>query len=119
MKAPDLKMTTPELTEKLADYYRGKKGSLALHNPASKGTGYSAGLTRTADAMAMGLWPNTDLELVRLELKVSRSDWLHELKDPTKAEEMKQFCDRWYLVIADESIIKTGELPAGWGLTVA
>lgn len=38
---------------------------------------------------------------------------------PDKHQEMKQFCDKWYLVIPDESIIKEGELPEDWGLMVA
>lgn len=112
------KMTTPELTQKLHEYYKAKAGAWAFITQLRNGTGYS-GITRTADAMAMGLWPSTGLELVGFELKVSRSDWLHELKQPKKAEEMKQFCDKWYLVIPSMSIIKDGELPAGWGLMVA
>ena len=115
---PSDKMTTPQLTEKLHQYYVAKKGAWAFITQLRNGTGYGE-VTRTADAMAMGLWPSTGLDLIGFELKVSRSDWLHELKDPTKAQEMKQFCDRWYLVIPDESIIKPGELPEGWGLMVA
>lgn len=115
---PSDKMTTIELTEKLDQYYKGKRGAWSLITQVRNGTGFS-GQVRTADAMAMGLWPSTGLELVGFELKVSRSDWLHELKDPTKAEEMKQFCDRWYLVVPDETIIKPGELPEGWGLMTA
>ncbi|MFF2822641.1 hypothetical protein ACFVRV_06260 [Arthrobacter koreensis] len=52
------------------------------------------------------------------EVKVSRSDWLTELKDPTKSERIKRFCDFWWLVVPDASIVKPGELPEGWGLLV-
>ena len=52
------------------------------------------------------------------EVKVSRSDWLSELKDPEKSERIKRFCDFWWLVVPDASIIKPGELPEGWGLMV-
>ncbi len=69
--------------------------------------------------MAMGLWPSTGLDLIGFELKVSRSDWLHELKEPEKHAEMKQFCDKWYLVVPSADIIKDGELPEDWGLMVA
>ena len=112
------KMTTAELTEKLHDYYRSKNGAWSFITQVRNGTGFN-GITRTADAMAMGLWPSTGLDLIGFELKVSRSDWLHEVKDPTKAQEMKQFCDKWFLVVPDESIIKPGELPDDWGLMVA
>lgn len=52
------------------------------------------------------------------EVKVSRSDWLSELKDPTKSERIKRYCDYWWLVVPDASIVKPGELPADWGLMV-
>jgi len=49
------------------------------------------------------------------EVKVSRSDWLHELADPSKAEAIKRYCDRWWLVVPDPKIVRD-DLPAGWGL---
>ena len=79
------------------------------------GTGWSR--EQRADAIAMHLWPSKGLELVGFELKVSRGDWLRELKDPNKAEAIKCFCDRWYLIIPDLKIVKyADELPTGWGL---
>jgi hypothetical protein len=79
------------------------------------GTGW--GREQRADAIAMHLWPSRGLEMVGFELKVSRSDWLHELKDPNKCTSLKQFCDRWYLVVYDLKVIKyANELPDGWGL---
>ena len=51
------------------------------------------------------------------EVKVSRSDWLRELKDPGKAEAWRQFCDHWWLVVPDASIVRD-DLPDGWGLLV-
>lgn len=71
---------------------------------------------RTADFMALDCWPAQGLHLHGHEVKVSRADWLRELKDPAKAAEFKRFCDRWWLVVADAAIVKTGELPDGWGL---
>lgn len=52
------------------------------------------------------------------EIKVSRSDWLRELADPTKAEAFARYCDQWWLVVSDKSIVKPGELPDSWGLMV-
>lgn len=52
------------------------------------------------------------------EIKVSRADWLSELKDPEKSAEFIQHCDYWYLVVSDASIVKDGELPENWGLMV-
>jgi hypothetical protein len=52
------------------------------------------------------------------EVKVSRSDWLTELRDLSKAERIKRYCNFWWLVVSDAAIIKDGELPEGWGLIV-
>jgi hypothetical protein len=50
------------------------------------------------------------------EIKSSRSDWLTELRDATKAEAFKRYCDRWWLAVSDRRIVHDGELPNGWGL---
>ena len=70
-----------------------------------------------ADAIAMHLWPSQGLEMIGYEVKVSRSDWLRELKQPEKAY-IKKFCDRWYLIVPDRDIVKLDELPDDWGLKV-
>ena len=56
--------------------------------------------------------------LIGHEVKVSRSDWLTELRDLSKAERIKRFCTYWYLVVSDASIVRTEELPEGWGLMI-
>lgn len=81
------------------------------------GTGYQRS-TRTCDGLAMSLYPGRGLELIGFEIKTLRSDWVKELKDPSKSEDFINFCDRWYLVISDVSIVQTGELPPTWGLMV-
>lgn len=71
---------------------------------------------RTADFVAMDLWKTGKLDLHGHEVKVSRSDWLRELKDPSKAAEFIPYMNRWWLVIADAAMVRPGELPDGWGL---
>lgn len=78
------------------------------------GAGFDA--PRCADFIAMDLWPSRGLHLHGHEVKVSRSDWLVELKHPEKADAFKRYMDRWWLVVSDRAIVKPGELPAGWGL---
>jgi hypothetical protein len=73
---------------------------------------------RHCDALVMSLWPSRGLEIIGFEVKVRRSDWLKELAMPEKAEAIAQYCDRWYLAVGDEEIVKEGELPASWGLFV-
>lgn len=71
---------------------------------------------RTADFMALDLWPSKGLTLHGHEVKISRSDWLNELKDPEKSAAFMKHVDYWWLVIADKDMVKAGELPKGWGM---
>lgn len=80
------------------------------------GAGFSA--TRTADALAMSVWPSRGLGLYGIEIKVSRGDWLREKKNPQKADEVARFCDYWMIAAGNESIVQDGELPENWGLLV-
>ena len=81
--------------------------------------GYSDG-DRIADFIAGdkygGGYAGEKLALHGHEVKVSRSDWLTELRDPTKANAIKRYMHHWWLVVPDASIVKPGELPEGWGL---
>lgn len=78
------------------------------------GDGTGGNQRRWADAVAMNMWPSRGLEIHGFEIKVSRSDWLRELKDPAKSAKVQQYCDRWW-IITPKGIIKPGELPPTWG----
>jgi hypothetical protein len=64
----------------------------------------------------MNLWPSRGLSVHGFEVKVSRSDWLSELRNPAKSASIQQFCDYWWLVVGDKDIVQPGELPDTWGL---
>lgn len=81
------------------------------------GTGYSKA-EGYADVLAMSVWPSRGLELVGAELKVSRSDWIRERKDPAKAEKFVKYCHRWYLITANDAA-RAEEIPINWGWMVA
>ena len=88
----------------------------AIFFEVANGTGFTG--RRYADAVAMGLYPSRGLEIHGIEVKASRNDWRNELKNPAKAEEIFKYCDRWWLVVGDKTIVQEGELPATWGLMV-
>ena len=89
----------------------------ALFWEVRDGTGFiTAG--RTADAIAMGLWPSRGLEVHGFELKLTRHDWQRELSKPEKAEAIQGYCDRWW-VVAPDGVVADGELPRTWGLLEA
>lgn len=75
-------------------------------------------VTRYCDAMAFSLFPSRGLSIHGMEVKVSRTDWVKELKTPHKAEEIARHCDFWSLVVSDPEIVKEGELPKNWGLMI-
>ncbi len=57
--------------------------------------GYGA---RTMDAWAMNCWESTGFRKIAFEVKVSRSDFLRELKDPRKREPAMKVSHQFYFV---------------------
>jgi hypothetical protein len=104
--------TADDLIARLSARHRPPEWAFFQQVPSSTG---GAG-SRTADAVAMNLWPSRGLEVHGFEVKISRNDWLRELKAPAKADEIAGYCDRFWLVVADATIVHPGELPATWGL---
>lgn len=80
----------------------------------SNATGGAA--KRYADAVIMSLWPSRGLELHGVEIKISRSDWKREAADPSKAETIARFCDRWYIHTAPGVVGDLSAVPPAWGL---
>ena len=78
-------------------------------------TGF-ARTVRTADALAMSCYPSRGLHLHGFEVKSHRSDWLKELRDPDKAEEIAKHCHFWWVVTAGVGVAKLDEVPPNWGL---
>lgn len=54
--------------------------------------------------------------LIGHEIKVTRSDVMAELADPTKADPWLRYCTRWYLVVADPALIDGLTIPDLWGV---
>lgn len=102
--------TTAEI--KLALQKKFPAPEYAVFLEVSNGTGGK--LTNYADALVFGLYPSRGLERQGFEIKVSRADWLKELKNPAKAEKIAQYCDRWWVLTAP-GIVEPGEIPPRWG----
>lgn len=94
-------------------YAKYPAGEYAIMQEVSDSAGF--GRSRSADGIVMNLWPSRGLELSGIECKSSRSDWLRELKNPKKAENIFKYCDRWWLVTDTEEIANLEELPPTWG----
>ncbi|QTV79468.1 hypothetical protein [Microbacterium sp. NIBRBAC000506063] len=88
------------------------------------------GRDRIADAIVLDTWATAHHDLTEsekldrkwgerqsvhgFEVKVSRADWLTELRDPEKAEAWARYCHYFWLVVADKTIVHD-DLPDGWG----
>lgn len=71
------------------------------------------------DVLAIGIWPSSAGLVHGFELKVSRADLLHELKDLSKSEHAATNVDRFWLVLGDKSLIREGDpIPESWGIMV-
>lgn len=84
----------------------------ALFFQVANGTG--AHQASYADALAYNLFPSSGHKIEGFEIKISRSDWLRELKQPEKAGYVMQYCDQWWLV-APKGVAFVEELPKSWG----
>jgi hypothetical protein len=103
-------MRTGEVNAAIRRHY--KTGEYAVMFEVGNTTG--GGVRRHADAVVMNLWPSRGLLIEGIEVKVSRSDWRREIENPAKAEEIAQYCDRWW-VITPDGIVQDHELPFNWG----
>lgn len=95
----------------------GKEESHVLISEARSGAGH-AGNDGRLDLVAVGCWQSVGLIVQGHEVKVSRSDWLRELKNPKKTERFMRYCHRFWLVVPApwKDIVHDGELPESWGL---
>jgi hypothetical protein len=111
----DAKHTAHSMTELLRQHY----------NPDGRAMGHlfmpeigAPGGRRRADLLVApisiaGAKENT---LIGHEIKVTRSDVMAELADPTKADPWMRYCTRWYLVVADPALIEGLTIPDLWGV---
>lgn len=88
-------------------------GQYAIMEEVSDEAGFNR--SRSADFIIMGLWPSRGLHLTGIERKSHRGDWLGELKNPKKAENIFQYCDYFYLLTDNENVAKIEEIPERWG----
>lgn len=107
---PAVRLTTPHAREMLQKRYCAPEWALLEEVAPATGGG-----TTYADAVAVNLWASRGHAIHGFEIKVSRSDWLRELKQPAKAEGVYNYCDHWW-ILAPAGIVKDGELPPTWGL---
>lgn len=119
-RAPRVGLTDAEKTREIMQALRARydqKGTefyppeWVFFEEVSVATGFAS---KRMDAWAVNCYPSKS-ELRGFEVKVSRGDFLKELKDPNKRKHAMSLCDRFYFV-TPRGLIKLNELPAGCGL---
>lgn len=106
------KVTSDDLFRALAVRYPARR--YATMREVGNGTG--SNVRRHVDLVAMGIWPSQGLHLEAIEVKVSRDDWLRELRQPLKQEQsVFRWMDFWW-VAAPVGVVELEELPSAWGL---
>lgn len=104
------KVTSADVRAALVLRYPKDSHALMFEVPPSTGGG-----TTYADAVAVGLWASHGHQIEGFEIKVARSDWLSELRQPGKSEPVMRYCHRWWLV-CPPGVATADELPPGWGV---
>lgn len=106
--------TETDLIQRIANRYekdRGNGPSSVVVRHVKNAAGFAA--SRCLDAVAVSLYPGQGCPISGFEVKVSRSDWLRELRDPSKAEAFTEHLDFMWLV-APLNVVKD-DLPPRWG----
>lgn len=80
----------------------------------AKSKGQPRSIRQRMDAWAFNTWPS-QREAIAFEVKTSRADFLHELKQPKKREAAMQVSNRFYFVTANVVCVED-EIPeeCGW-----
>ena len=81
------------------------------------GNGVWMGDIRTMDGWALNCWPSNGFKSIAFEIKVSKSDFKHELDNPKKREPAMRLSNQFYFV-APRGLIAPMELPDDCGLMV-
>jgi hypothetical protein len=114
--------TTPKLTEKdvldlLQRKYtsdgNGGAAEYAYMTHVRNAAGFDA--TRTIDAVVVSLWKSRGMAIEGFEVKVDRRDWLRELRDPRKMDDVASLVDRFTLVAPVGVVKDVHEVPETWG----
>ncbi len=79
------------------------------------GTGTSSGSSTRIDAFAVNCWPSGGYKSVAYEIKVSRQDFLNELKQPGKRRFGLLISNEFYFV-APVGLLNESEMPVECGL---
>lgn len=91
------------------------QGEWAFFAELRIGTGYGKDAEQRLDAWAMNLWPSSSFRRVTYEIKISRGDFLRELREPLKRRAGLLVSNEFYFA-APKGLITVDSLPPECGL---
>jgi hypothetical protein len=117
-------VSTKEILIALESYYKDAR-QWAFFKELRVGTGYRKSWAATGpepdnpeqriDAWAINCYESKGFEKIAFEIKVSRSDYLHEIANPQKRYQAMNLCNRFYFAVP-LGLVKVEELPEECGL---
>jgi hypothetical protein len=110
---PTKKLTEKAILDLLQFQYNRNTDQWAFFPQLRTGTGYGKDCNQYLDAWCMQLWG--EQARITFEVKISRSDFLLELKSPVKRRIGLLLSNEFYFV-APKGMIKPAELPIECGL---
>ena len=113
-------MTSQDIIKALRARHGAAGREWAFFDELRAGTGYKnrrKGFNpeQRFDAWAINLYPSKDHLAIAYEIKVSRSDFLHELKHPEKRKQALSVSNEFYFV-TPKGLVKKEEIPPECGL---
>ncbi|GAA4711459.1 hypothetical protein [Brevibacillus fulvus] len=108
-------MRAAEVLEALRRYHGPAGREWAFFEELRAGTGYGPKSEQRFDAWAINLWPSKGMMRRCYEIKVSRSDFLHELRNPEKRQKGLELSNEFYFV-TPAGLVDPNEIPEETGL---
>lgn len=105
---------TNELATRVARHFSEPEWFTTFEFPLYGAVETTDGKDRSIDALAVSRISGRGNEVVGIEIKSDRADWLKELNTPAKAEAWTQLLDRFWLV-AGKDVARPEEVPSTWG----
>jgi hypothetical protein len=113
---PDGELIPPITAEMILEGMTGENTREKLFFPELRlGSGYTGIAERRVDLLTVETAPGKGYAATAYEIKVSRSDFLREAKEPRKQRGARLFCDFFYYV-TPPGLLKVDEVPDWAGL---
>lgn len=76
----------------------------------------TSGCNRSADMVAVNCYASRGYEIHGIEIKVAWQDLKREISDPSKADAVGKYCDRWWLAMPEDLKSHVNDIPVAWGV---